>query len=132
MKKTNAYEIKHINATIVMTKKFYDAACRLNTPEYKELMAIRRDNPTYKMEVREIKKATNKNTYRNLTVKNMKLFIEMSMDSTRPLEDRLAEFESVQGLSKAQSSPYAYLKTWFLKIYGEEYNKYNKTEEEAA
>ncbi len=132
MKKTNAYEINHINATIVMTKKFYDAACHLNTPEYKELMAIRRDNPTYKMEVREIKKATNKNTYHNLTVKNMKLFIENSMDSLGSLKERLAEFESVQKLSKAQSSPYAYMKTWFLKTYGEEYNKYNKKEEEAA
>lgn len=57
--KKNAYEINHINATIYMTKKFYKAACTLNTPEYKELIAARRDNPTYKMEVREIKKATN-------------------------------------------------------------------------
>ena len=132
MTKTAKYEINHIDETIIITKKFYKAAGILNSPEYKELMAIRRDNPTYKMEVREIKKATNKNTYHNLTVKNMKLFIENSMDSLRSLEERLAEFESVQKLSKAQSSPYAYMKTWFLKIYGEEYNKYNKKEEEAA
>ena len=130
--KRNAYEIDHISATIVMTKKFYEAACHLNTPEYKELLAARRDNPTYKMEVREIAKAKNKKTYRNLTCENMKLFIEKSMESTQPLEKRLAEYETVKALSKSQASPYAYIKAWFLTTYGEEYNKYNKTEENTA
>lgn len=130
--KKNAYEINHLEAKITMTKKFYEAASRLNTPEYKELMAIRRDNPSYKMEVREIAKAKYKKTYRNLTCENMKLFIEKSMESTRPLDERLAEYETVKALSKSQASPYAYIKAWFLTTYGEEYNKYNKTEEDTA
>ena len=130
--KKNTYEINHIDATIIMTRKFYEAACHLNTPEYKELMAARRDNPTYKLEVREISKATNKKTYRNLTYNNMELFIKKSMDSTRSLEDRLGEYETVKALSKVQNSPYAYVKTWFLKTYGDEYNKYNNTKEETA
>ena len=122
----NAYEINHINATIYMTKKFYKAACTLNTPEYKELIAARRDNPTYKMEVREIKKATNKNTYLNLTIKNMEIFIENVENDPRPTNERLAEFARVKAISKAQASPYAYVKTWFLKVYGAEYNKYRE------
>ena len=124
--KKNAYEISHIDSTIYMTKKFYKAACRLNTPEYKELMTARRDNPTYKMEVREIKKATNKNTYLNLTINNMGIFIENTEDDPRPANERLAEFERVKAISKSQVSPYAYVKTWFLKVYGAEYNKYRE------
>ena len=108
--KKNAYEINHLEAKITMTKKFYEAACRLNTPEYKELMAIRRDNPTYKMEVREIKKKTDKNSYRNLTFDNMELFIKKSMDSTRPLDERLNEYAAVKELSRVQSSPYEQMK----------------------
>lgn len=130
--KKNAYDINHLEAKITMTKKFYEAACRLNTPEYKELMAIRRDNPSYKMEVREIKKKTDKNSYRNLTFENMELFIKKSMDSARTLDDRLNEYAAVKELSKVQSSPYAYVKAWFLTIYGDEYNKYRKNEEEPA
>ena len=132
MKKTARIEINHIDATIIMTKKFYEAACHLNTPEYKELMAARRDNPTYKLEVRTINKKADKNSYRNLTFDNMEIFIRKSMDSVRPLEERLDEYEAVKSLSKAQASPYAYVKTWFLKEYGDEYNKYNKAEEEKA
>ena len=132
MKKTARIEINHIDATIIMTKKFYEAACHLNTPEYKELMAARRDNPTYKLEVRTINKKADKNSYRNLTFDNMEIFIRKSMDSVRSLEERLDEYETVKSLSKAQASPYAYVKTWFLAIYGDEYNKYNKAEEEKA
>ena len=130
--KKNAYEINHLEAKITMTKKFYEAACHLNTPEYKELIAIRRDNPNFKMEVREIRKKADKKTYRNLTLANMELFIEKSMDNARPMEDRLKEYEAVKELSKIQASPYAYVKAWFLTIYGDEYNKYRKNEEESA
>ncbi len=132
MKKTNHCSIDPIKATIVMSKKFYNAACRLNTPEYKELMEARRDNPDYKIEVREIAKAAKKNTYLNLTYENMEIFIRNSMESTRLLEDRLSEYKTVKELAKVQNSPYAYIKTWFLSVYGEEYNKYKKNEEEKA
>ena len=132
MKKINHCSIDPINSIIVMTSKFYKAACRLNTPEYKELMAARRDNPTFKMEVREITKATNKKTYRNLTYENMELFIKKSMESIRPLKERWEEYETVRGLSKSQSAPYAYVKAWFLKVYGAEFNKYRKNDEDAT
>jgi len=37
------YNVNYVNNTIEMTKKFEKAAGVLNTPEYKELLAIRRD-----------------------------------------------------------------------------------------
>ena len=130
-KKANC-EIKFIEKKIIVAKKFYKAASILNSPEYKELMQLRRDNPTFKMEVREITKATNKKTYRNLTYENMELFIKKSMESVRPLKERWEEYETVRGLSKSQSAPYAYVKAWFLKVYGAEFNKYRKNDEDAT
>lgn len=42
MMKSAKYDIDHVTATIILTKKFAKAAGILNTPEYKELMEIRR------------------------------------------------------------------------------------------
>ena len=42
--------------------------------------------------------------------------------------ETVAEFDRVMALSKIQAGPYAYVKTWFLKKYGEEFN----AEEEAS
>ncbi len=65
MKKTASYEIDHITATVFVSKAFAKEASILNTPEYKTILAVRHDNPTYKIEVREIAKKSNKNSYRN-------------------------------------------------------------------
>lgn len=132
MKKNENYEVNFTNGTIVVSKKFLKEASILGTPAYKTLLEIRRDNPGFPIVIRKIKAKENKNSYANLTVKNMKTFIEHCMDSKKPLEDRLAEFETVQTLSKIQPSPYAYIKSWFLKGYGDEYNKYRDNEENGS
>ena len=129
MTKTAKYEINHIDETIIITKKFYKAAGILNSPEYKELMAIRRDNPTYKIVLREIKKKADKKTYRNLTYENMKAFIAAKETEEDKRKEILAQLATVMELSKVQAGPYAYVKTWFLGLYGEAYNKYSETEE---
>ena len=128
MTKTAQYEINHIDETIIITKKFYKAAGILNSPEYKELMAIRRDNPNYKVELREIKKKADKKTYRNLTYDNMEAFINAKETDEAMRTERLAQLATVKELSKVQAGPYAYVKTWFLGLYGDEF----KSEEEAA
>ena len=61
---------------------------------------------------------------RNLTIDNMEIFIRNSQDDIRDLQTRLDEFNSVKELAKSQASKYAYIKAWFLKTYGKEYNKY--------
>ena len=55
--------INYITNTIELTKKFAKAAGVLNTPEYKELLAIRRDYPTLPIVIREIKRKAGKKTY---------------------------------------------------------------------
>ena len=126
MKKTASYEINHPAATIYVSKTFAKEASILNTPEYQTMLAVRRDNPMYKIEMREIAKKANKNSYRNLTIDNVDTFIRNSVEDKRSVDERIAEFERVKALSKAQTSPYAYVKRWFLKEYGDEYNRYQK------
>ena len=133
MTKNQQYEIQHITSTIILTKSFYKAAGILNTPEYNTLMAIRAKHPTYAIELRQIKKPEKKkNSYLHLNYKHMKEFIITIEKDEATREERIAQLETVKALSKAQPGPYAYVKTWFLTTYGEEYNKYRKTEEEAA
>ena len=137
MTKNANYSIDFFTSTIIITKKFYKAASVLNSPEYKEMMQLRRDNPDFTIVLREIKKKENKKSYRNLNYKNMRTFIENYETDDDVRADRIKEFEKVKDLSKVQSGPYAYVKTWFLKMYGEAYNPEekvveNNSEEDAA
>ena len=136
MTKNANYSIDFITATIIITKKFYKAASILNSPEYKEMMQLRRENPTFTIVLREIKKKEGKKSYRNLTYKNMQTFIENYETDNDMRADRLKEYEAVKALSKVQSGPYAYVKNWFLKQYGDAYNPEekadNNSEEETA
>ena len=125
MTKTQQYEVDFINSKIVLTKKFYKAATILNTPEYTTLMQLRHDNPGFAVELREIKKKEGKKSYRNLTYKNMEEYI-ITLEGEE--SENLKEFNNVLKLSKVQAGPYAYVKTWFLKKYGDVF----KSEEEVA
>lgn len=124
MTKTQQYEVDFINSKIVLTKKFYKAATILNTPEYTTLMQLRRDNPGFAIELREIKKKEGKKSYRNLTYKNMEEYI-ITLEGEE--SENLKEFNNVLKLSKVQADPYAYVKTWFLKKCGDVF----KSEDEA-
>ena len=124
MTKSQQYEVDFINSKIILTKKFYKAATTLNSPEYTTLMQLRRDNPGFAIELREIKKKEGKKSYRNLTYKNMEEYI-ITLEGEE--SETLKEFTNVLKLSKVQAGPYAYVKTWFLKKYGDVF----KSEEEA-
>ena len=128
MTKSANYSIEFVTATIIITKKFYKAASVLNSPEYKEMMQLRRDNPDFTIVLREIKKKEGKKSYRNLNYENMRTFIENYETDDDARADRIKEFEKVMELSKVQNGPYAYVKTWFLKMYGEQH----KPEEDTA
>ena len=58
----------------------------------------------------------------------MRTFIENYETDDGLRADCIKEFEKVMELSKIQSGPYAYVKAWFLKQYGDAYNP----EEDAA
>lgn len=113
------YEVDFINNKIILTKKFYKAASILNSSEYNIMIQLRTQNPGFEIVLKEIKKKEGKKSYRNLTYANMREYI-----ITREGEksETVAEFDRVMALSKIQAGPYAYVKTWFLKKYGEEFN----------
>ena len=124
MIKSQQYEVDFINSKIILTKKFYKAATILNSPEYTTLMQLRHDNPGFAVELREIKKKEGKKSYRNLTYDNMRNYI-ITLEGEK--SETLTEFDKVLKLSKVQAGPYAYVKTWFLGKYGDDF----KNEEEA-
>ena len=126
MTKNTQYEIDFINAKIILTKKFAKAASILNTPEYTNLMQMRRENPDFTIELREIKKKEGKKSYRNLTYEHMEDYI-----ITREGKDSATykEFLNVKKLSQIQAGPYAYVKSWFLKKYKDEFEKEEETAE---
>ena len=118
MNNRNPYEVDFINSKIILTKKFYKAASILNSPEYKTMLQLRAENPGFEIAIKEIKKKEGKKAYRNLTYANMREYI-----ITREGEksETVAEFDRVMALSKIQAGPYAYVKTWFLNNYGDEF-----------
>ena len=118
------YEVDFIESKIIVSKKFYQAAKTLNTPEYKTLVQLRTENPGFAVELRTIQKKEGKKSYRNLTYKNMEEYI-ITLEGEE--SENLKEFNNVLKLSKVQAGPYAYVKTWFLKKYGDVF----KSEEEA-
>ena len=132
MKKIEACKMNHLEKTITMTKKFYNAASILNTPEYVELMTILKEHPDYEMVVRKIAKAEGKKTYRNLTYKHMEEFFCGLKKDEAERKVCLDELEAVKAMSKVQASPYTYVKSWFLENFGEEYNRYTENEEKKA
>ena len=121
------YEVDFINNKIILTKKFYKAASILNSSEYNIMIQLRTQNPGFEIVLKEIKKKEGKKSYRNLTYANMREYI-----ITREGEksETVAEFDRVMALSKIQAGPYAYVKTWFLKKYGEEFNDEEEVSED--
>ena len=114
MTKNSTYFIDHINNTIILSKNFHKAASVLNTPEYRALLQLRSENPTYAIQLREIKKHVGKNSYGKLTYEFMEKFIQDKEGKESPV---LKEFRQVKDLSRVQAGPYAYVKNWFLKKY---------------
>ena len=119
------YEVDFIESKIIVSKKFYQAAKTINTPEYKTLVQLRTENPGFAVELRTIQKKEGKKSYRNLTYENMRKFI---LTSEGEQSESLKEYDRVMALSKTHAGPYAYVKTWFLN----KYPKYNEQLEEKA
>ena len=129
MTKNNRYEINHIEGKVILTKQFAKSASILNTPEYMTLLELRRNHPDYTFELREIRKKEGKKSYRNLTYEHMEAYI-----ITRDGKDSEAhkEFNQVKKLSQVQAGPYAYVKSWFLKKYKDEFQQEEETTEAPA
>ncbi len=128
MKKQNLYTINAEEKTIVLTKKFDKAARVYGTPEFRLLTKILEARPDYEVVVRTIDKAKSKNTYSDLTIDKMSDFIANVSKDSRPVEERLKEFDETLAKAKCHAGWYGIVKGWFVRNYGEEYNDFGKTE----
>ena len=123
MKKNANYEINHIDEIIILTKKFRKEASVMATPAYKELMKIKREHPTYKLEERVIAKSESKETYSDLTIQEMKKFINYIEKDEETKKERLTELEGLEKFYDEfrKSAKYGSIKKWFLAHYKEQY-----------
>ena len=112
MKKTNVtgYAYDAIENVLTCSESFLKKASRLNSPEYNVLKQFRTEIPGLKIEKGE-KKSGNRPL--NITFAKMEEYIKNCRDG----ETRLEAFKKVKSLSKIQSSPYQYVRTWFLDNY---------------
>ena len=134
---TNGITLNHKNGTIEMTKKFETAASRFGSREYNDLQTVRRDYPTYQIDV---KTSTRKHDgYRGLTIAFMKDYIEKKVttraDEIKKANDPEAknEFAEIQKdfyslcgmdedgkkLELASVASYKDTKDWFLQQFPE-------------
>ena len=127
MKNDHNYEFKFNEGKIIVTKSFLKEAGVIGSPAYTELARIRKDYPEFTIEQRQINKKQGKKTYGNLTYKAMKAFIETQEEENA--QTVLAEFERIQQLSKAYNGQYAFVKSWFLKRYSDQFVQANDAEE---
>ncbi len=112
---TNTVKVNHINNTITVTKAFMKKAENFGSAEYKQMMEIKSDAilSTYRIVVRSIKKNPEKESYRNLTYKNMETYISTLNLSTI----YMTEYEVAKQRSKIQKSPYKYMVKWFVETF---------------
>ncbi len=99
------FKYDFVNKTIVASKSALRKAADPATKEYRELMGMLEAHPDFKVKERQIKKATNKTTYKGLNNKAMRDFIGDDAE-------KLAEYEEAL---KMGGHPQA--KHWFLDTY---------------
>ena len=107
----NTATVKVINNEIIASKTFFNKAQNFGTREYEILKQVRQDYPNAQIRVKQIKKNPDKESYRNLTYKNMEIFFKGLNEHEKAVA--LAEYEIAKTRSKIQRSPYKFMVKWF-------------------
>ena len=100
------------NKTLNLTKSFYNKACKVGSPEYKELRTAMSENPKFNIAV--VGNA-NKKTYGSLTIQRMREYIATQADA----EKNLRILDRVIKIAKTKGAMYPLTKKWFLKTFPE-------------
>ena len=96
MKKNNQYEINFAANTIIVTKRFLQAASQMDTPEYVTMTQLRAHNMP--IVVREIHRTAKEKRW---SCERMETFIGNVVDSERYMKEYQTTMET-----------YGYMKTW--------------------
>ena len=105
------YFFDHNTKVLTVSEAFMEEAAKCDTPEYNVIIKIRKDCPDMTIEI-EYKTRKSKKTD-CISYSQMKHFISQCRDA----KARMNVFNTVYELSKAQASPYTYMKRWFLENY---------------
>ena len=113
-------KIDYVTGKIIMSREFAKAAKDTFSPEYLHLQEVKRDNPTFTIGRKTIKKNEDKETWKGLTYSYMELYIKIY----EPVETRQAvldEFDKMILISKChgKGKRYPVIKKWFLDKYTE-------------
>ena len=117
MKKVNNITFNHAAKEIIISKGFEREANVINSNAYLELIRVRKDFPDYTIKRKQIKKNASKQSYKGLTIDEMRRFL-----STVGEKDAVL-FEKVVEIASTKQGKYAIIKKWFLNNYQEAYEK---------
>ena len=97
--------------------------------EYAHLQQVRKDYPTYTVIQRQIKKNSNKESYKGLTYEYMETYI-LSHGTSETRIANLREFNEMRLIAECHSKAFRYpvIKSWFLEKYPEVKNFGKKVE----
>ena len=109
------YKIDVLGCQVLLKDSFLRAASRMDSPEYKEMMVLRRELPDYEFKREEPTKKKTTNKYKNLNYANMRGYIQKACQDTQKAAELVQTLDKVITLSKVQTNPYKYVRDWFEK-----------------
>ena len=104
----NLFAVNFAENTIIASKTTLKKASIPNSPEYKALMKLMKQNPTFTVETKVIKEATGKKTYEGLN----KAFIEKYIS----IQDNAGDLNE-QYAKASEMGKFPLVRKWFLNTF---------------
>lgn len=119
-------KINRQTKTITIPRAALIAAGQFGTPEFNQMMEMRKAFPGYTFEEQKLGTNPDKKTHGKLTYDVIQEFIENCETDEAAKNAILKEYETVKAISKTQRAAYAYVKKWFLGKYGKEFEAFHE------
>lgn len=104
----NLFSFDFVNNTIIASKTTLKKASVPNSPEYKVLMKMMKQNPAFTIAEKEIRKSTGKTTYKGLTAAFIQQYIAIQNNAAELKE----QYEKASELGK-----FPLVRKWFLNTF---------------
>lgn len=116
------YFVEQLEGIVYVDPAFLVAAGQIHTEECSLFETLKQKYPEFTFEKKDLNKS-NKTTYPKLTYARMKRFIETNIHDETERNKALAELKKKRLEAEGRPGQYAYVKSWFLSEYKDEYNK---------
>lgn len=104
----NLFKVNFAENTIIASKTTLKKASVPNSPEYKELMKLMKQNPTFAVTEKVIKEATGKKTYKGLNDDFIKQYISIQ-ENAKELNNQYAK--------ATEMGKFPLVRQWFLNTF---------------